>query len=280
MYLKLKNVYKNFQIDKHNELNVLNDINLSVKKGEFVSLLGPSGCGKSTLLYLIAGLEKVSEGKITLDNKTIDKPGPDRVVVFQSDGLFPWMTVLENVLYGLKIKKMPKEVANKKAHDMLKMVHLGKYIDSYPHQLSGGMKQRVAIARALVMEPDVLLMDEPFAALDEQTRMVLHKELLDIWRKTEVTIVFVTHNIREAVLLSEKIVVMATRPGSIKKVFEPKSYSDGITPNDITLKLEQDIMSVLQEEIEKVLKEEMGDDYSFKADHIHRDTSGDLGSHI
>ncbi len=280
MYLKLENVYKKFQIDKHNELNVLNDINLSVKKGEFVSLLGPSGCGKSTLLYLIAGLEKVSEGKMTLDNKTIDKPGPDRVVVFQSDGLFPWMTVLENVLYGLKIKKMPNEVANKKAHDMLKMVHLGKYIDSYPHQLSGGMKQRVAIARALVMEPDVLLMDEPFAALDEQTRMVLHKELLDIWRKTEVTIVFVTHNIREAVLLSEKIVVMATRPGNIKKVFEPKSYSDGITPNDITLKLEKDIMKVLQEEIEKVLKEEMGDDYSFKADHIHRDTSGDLGSHI
>lgn len=280
MYLELKNIYKNFEINKNEQLNVLNDINLSVKKGEFVSLLGPSGCGKSTLLYLIAGLESISEGSLTLDGKKVDKPGPDRVVVFQSDGLFPWMTVLENVLYGLKIKKMPKEKANKKAIDMLKMVHLGKYIDSYPHQLSGGMKQRVAIARALVMDPEILLMDEPFAALDEQTRMVLHKELLDIWRRTEVTIVFVTHNIREAVLLSEKIVVMATRPGSIKKVFKPQSYTDGITPNDVTLKLEQDIMSVLQDEIEKVLKEEMGDDYSFKADNLHRDTSGDMGSHI
>lgn len=280
MYLELKNIYKNFEINKNEQLNVLNDINLSVKKGEFVSLLGPSGCGKSTLLYLIAGLESISEGSLTLDGKKVDKPGPDRVVVFQSDGLFPWMTVLENVLYGLKIKKMPKEKANKKAMNMLKMVHLGKYIDSYPHQLSGGMKQRVAIARALVMDPEILLMDEPFAALDEQTRMVLHKELLDIWRRTEVTIVFVTHNIREAVLLSEKIVVMATRPGSIKKIFKPQSYTDGITPNDVTLKLEQDIMSVLQDEIEKVLKEEMGDDYSFKTDNLHRDTSGDMGSHI
>lgn len=280
MYLELENVYKSFQLDKDEKLNVLNDINLSVKKGEFVSLLGPSGCGKSTLLYLIAGLESISDGNLTLGNKKINKPGPDRVVVFQSDGLFPWMTVLENVMYGLKLKKIATEEALKKSKEMLKMVHLGRYMYSYPHQLSGGMKQRVAIARALVMEPEILLMDEPFAALDEQTRMVLHKELLDIWRKTEVTIIFVTHNIREAVLLSGKIVVMATRPGSIKKVFEPKSYSDGITPNDVTLKLEQDIMNVLQVEIEKVLKEEMGDDYSFKKDHIHRDTGGDMGSHI
>lgn len=280
MYLELSHLYKNFEINKEEQLNVLNDINLSIEKSEFVSLLGPSGCGKSTLLYLIAGLESISEGSLTLDGKEITQPGPDRVVVFQSDGLFPWMTVLENVLYGLKIKKMPKEQALEKAITMLKMVHLGNYIDSHPHQLSGGMKQRVAIARALVMEPDVLLMDEPFAALDEQTRMVLHKELLDIWRKTGVTIVFVTHNIREAVLLSEKIAVMATRPGSIKKIFKPQTYTDGITSNDVTLKLEQDIMHVLQGEIEKVLKEEMGDDYSFKTDHLHGDTSGDMGSHI
>jgi len=280
MYLELNHLYKNFEINKEEQLNVLNDINLSIEKSEFVSLLGPSGCGKSTLLYLIAGLESISEGSLTLGGKDITEPGPDRVVVFQSDGLFPWMTVLENVLYGLKIKKIPKEQAIKKAITMLKMVHLGNYIDSHPHQLSGGMKQRVAIARALVMEPDVLLMDEPFAALDEQTRMVLHKELLDIWRKTGVTIVFVTHNIREAVLLSEKIAVMATRPGSIKKIFKPQTYTDGITSNDVTLKLEQDIMDVLQGEIEKVLKEEMGDDYSFKTDHLHRDTSGDMGSHI
>ena len=135
MYLKLENIYKNFQIGKQEQLNVLNDINLSVKKGEFVSLLGPSGCGKSTLLYLIAGIEQASSGEIKLENKTINQPGPDRVVVFQSDGLFPWMTVLENVMYGLKIKKTPQNVAYKKAEETLKMVHLGKYLNSYPHQL-------------------------------------------------------------------------------------------------------------------------------------------------
>lgn len=280
MYLKIDDVNKHFDLDKHKQLTVLNNINLEIEKGEFVSILGPSGCGKSTLLYLIAGLEKTSSGKIVLNEKKVTKPGPDRVVVFQSDGLFPWMTVLENVVYGLNLKKIPKKLAEEKAVEMLKMVHLGRYLDSYPHQLSGGMKQRVAIARALVMEPEVLLMDEPFAALDEQTRMVLHKELVAIWRKTGVTIVFVTHNIREAVLLSEKIVVMATRPGSIKEVFKPQNYSDGLTPNDVTLNLEKEIMGVLQEEIEKVLKEEMGDDYVFETDTIHRDVSGDMGSHI
>src|SRR5699024_10353130 len=162
-----------------------------------------------------------------------------------------------------------------KAITMLKMVHLGNYIDSHPHQLSGGMKQRVAIARALVMEPDVLLMDEPFAALDEQTRMVLHKELLDIWRKTGVTIVFVTHNIREAVLLSEKIAVMATRPGSIKKIFKSQTYTDGITSNDVTLKVEQDNMHVLQDEIEEVEKEDIVEDSRLTTKDQQRTQSGD-----
>ena len=147
------------------------------------------------------------------------KPGPDRVVVFQEAGLFPWLTVLDNVTYGLLLKEMPKKEAEDKAKEMLKMVHLSNYIDAYPHQFSGGMKQRVSIARALVMEPDILLMDEPFAALDEQTRMVLHHELLEIWRKTKVTIFFITHNIREAVLLSEKIIVFETRPGKIKEIY-------------------------------------------------------------
>lgn len=160
------------------------------------------------------------------------------------------------------------------------MVHLSNYKDAYPHQLSGGMKQRVSIARALVMEPDILLMDEPFSALDEQTRMVLHKELLEIWRKTKVTIFFVTHNIREAVQLSEKVVVFATRPGRIKEIISVPSTKDGIMPDSVTLYTEQKILKILQEEIEKVLKEEMGDDYSFKTDHIHRDHSGDLGSNI
>src|SRR5690625_2789391 len=215
MYLELSHLYKNFEINKEEQLNVLNDINLSIEKSEFVSLLGPSGCGKSTLLYLIAGLESISEGSLTLDGKEITQPGPDRVVVFQSDGLFPWMTVLENVLYGLKIKKMPKEQALEKAITMLKMVHLGNYIDSHPHQLSGGMKQRVAIVRAIVLKADVILSDEPVAPYNKETRMVLQKGLLYIWHKTGFAIVFVSYNIREVFLVSEKSAMIATRISSI-----------------------------------------------------------------
>lgn len=280
MYLTIDGIEKSFKNEKKESIKVLDKINIEVEKGSFVSIVGPSGCGKSTLLYLIAGLDKADVGEIRVAGKKVEKPGPERVVVFQEAGLFPWLTVLENVTYGLKIKKMPKEEAKAKALDILKMVHLSRYVDSYPHQLSGGMKQRVAIARALVMEPDILLMDEPFSALDEQTRMVLHKELLEIWRKTKVTIFFVTHNIREAVQLSEKIIVFATRPGKIKETISVPSMKDGVMPDSVTLHTEQRVLSILQEEIEKVLKEEMGNDYSFKTNHIHRDDSGDMGSHI
>lgn len=280
VYLTVDGIEKSFMNEKKERIKVLDDINIEVEKGSFVSIVGPSGCGKSTLLYLIAGLDKADTGEIRVAGKKVSKPGPERVVVFQEAGLFPWLTVLENVTYGLKLKKMPKEEAKAKALDILKMVHLSRYVDSYPHQLSGGMKQRVAIARALVMEPDILLMDEPFSALDEQTRMVLHKELLEIWRKTKVTIFFVTHNIREAVQLSEKIIVFATRPGKIKETISVPSMKDGVMPDSVTLNTEQRVLSILQEEIEKVLKEEMGNDYSFKTNHIHRDDSGDMGSHI
>ncbi|CAH0344529.1 ABC transporter ATP-binding protein [Bacillus sp. CECT 9360] len=280
MYLTIDGIEKSFLNEKKDKVQVLDEININVEKGSFVSIVGPSGCGKSTLLYLIAGLEKADKGEIRVAGNKVTKPGPDRVVVFQEAGLFPWLTVLENVTYGLKIKKMPKEEAKAKAMDILKMVHLSRYVDSYPHQLSGGMKQRVAIARALVMEPDILLMDEPFSALDEQTRMVLHRELLEIWRKTKVTIFFVTHNIREAVLLSEQVIVFATRPGKIKETISIPSMKDGVMPDSVTLNTEQRILSILQEEIEKVLKEEIGDDYSFKTNHIHRNDSGDMGSNI
>ncbi|MBY0147356.1 ABC transporter ATP-binding protein [Neobacillus niacini] len=280
MYLTIDGIQKSFVNDRKENVKVLDGINLNVKKGSFVSIVGPSGCGKSTLLYLVAGLDKADSGEIRVDGELVSKPGPERVVVFQEAGLFPWLTVLENVTYGLILKKMPKEEAKAKALDVLKMVHLSKHANSYPHELSGGMKQRVSIARALVMEPDILLMDEPFSALDEQTRMVLHKELLDIWRKTKVTIFFITHNIREAVLLSEEVVVFATRPGRIKEIIPVPTMKDGVTPDSVTLNTEQRILSILQEEIEKVLKEEMGDDYSFKTDHLHRGDSGDMGSHI
>ncbi|WLV24024.1 ABC transporter ATP-binding protein [Aciduricibacillus chroicocephali] len=280
MYLQIDGIEKSFTSRERGTFKVLDNINLDVNKGDFLSVVGPSGCGKSTLLYLIAGLDKADKGEILVDGKPVKGPGPERVVVFQEAGLFPWLTVLENVTYGLKLKGMSKADADQKAMETLKLVHLSKYVHSYPHQLSGGMKQRVSIARALVMEPDILLMDEPFAALDEQTRMVLHKELLEIWKKLKITIVFITHNIREAVLLSSKIVVFATRPGKIKATFSAKSTKDGVTPDDITLHLEQQILAALQDEIEKVLKEEMGDDYSFETNRIHRDTSGDMGSGI
>jgi len=280
MYLTIDGVEKSFQNKDKHQVKALEDINFEVEKGQFLSIIGPSGCGKSTLLYLIAGLDQIDKGEITVSGKKVTKPGPDRVVVFQEDGLFPWASVLDNVTYGLLLKNMPKKEAVEKARAMLKMVHLSNYVDAYPHQLSGGMKQRVAIARALVMEPDILLMDEPFAALDEQTRMVLHKELLDIWRETKVTILFITHNIREAVLLSEKIIVLETRPGKIKATFTVQTMQDGVTPDSVSLHLEQQILATLQEEMEKVLKEEMGDDYSFKTNQLHRDTSGDMGSHI
>ncbi|KAB2338202.1 ABC transporter ATP-binding protein [Cytobacillus depressus] len=280
MYLTIDRLSKSFVNEKNDRVKVLDNISLNIEKGNFISIVGPSGCGKSTLLYLIAGLEKADDGEIHIEGNSVNQPGPDRVVVFQEAGLFPWLTVLENVTYGLLLKKIPKKQAEAKALEILKMVHLSRYTDSYPHQLSGGMKQRVAIARALVMEPDILLMDEPFSALDEQTRMVLHKELLDIWRKTKVTILFITHNIREAVLLSEKVIVFATRPGKIKEMITIQSAKDGVMPDSVTLHSEQRILSILEEEIEKVLKEEMGDDYSFKADQLHRDYSGDLGNHI
>lgn len=280
MYLTIENINKSFKNENGEDVLVLDDINLTLEKGSFVSIVGPSGCGKSTLLYLISGLEKSDSGDIKIADKQVTQAGPDRVVVFQEAGLFPWLTVLENVTYGLLLKKMDKKTAEKKATDMLKMVHLSRYIHSYPHQLSGGMKQRVAIARALVMEPDILLMDEPFSALDEQTRMVLHRELLDIWKKTKVTIFFVTHNIREAVQLSEKIVVFATRPGKIKETISVPATKDGFMPDSITLHTEQRVLESLQSEIEKVLKEEMGDEYSFKTDSVSDDSSGDLGSHI
>lgn len=280
MYLSLEGIEKNFTNKQNKRLLVLDNIDLEVEKGEFVSIVGPSGCGKSTLLYLIAGLDKPDKGNIEVQGKKIDKPSPERVVVFQEAGLFPWLTVLENVTYGLLLKKMSKREAEERARKVLKMVHLSRYVDSYPHQLSGGMKQRVSIARALVMEPEVLLMDEPFSALDEQTRMVLHRELLEIWRETKVTIIFVTHNIREAVQLSEKIVVMATRPGRIKELINVPVTKDGIMPDSVTLHTEQRVLNILQNEIEKVLKEEMGDDYRFSANQFHRDHSGDMGSHI
>lgn len=280
MLVQLNHVEKSFQKNKKDSLLVLSDINLTINKGDFLSLLGPSGCGKSTILNLIAGLDHPSSGEVIANGKAIKKPGNDRVVVFQEAGLFPWMTVLENVTYGLKLKGIPADEIKEKAEEGLKMVHLGQFTKSYPHELSGGMKQRVAIARALVMDPDILLMDEPFAALDEQTRMVLHKELLEIWEQTGKTILFITHNIREAVMLSNRIVLMGTRPGKIKREFAVQATLPRDPADSNVVDLERRILGELEEEMEKVLKEEFGDGYSYKTDRVHRNDRGYMGDNI
>jgi NitT/TauT family transport system ATP-binding protein len=279
-HIILKNVHKEFQSNDHAPTIALDDVSLTIQKGEFVSLLGPSGCGKSTLLNIIAGLEKETSGSLTVNDKPIKGPGNDRIVVFQESGLFPWMSVLDNVMYGLLVKKVPREVAKKRALNWIQKVHLGKFAHSMPHELSGGMKQRVAIARALVMDPEILLMDEPFAALDEQTRMVLHKELEKLWRETGKTIIFVTHNIREAVILSDRIVLMKTRPGDIKNIFHVQAARPRNSSDSILVHLESRILTELEQEMEKVLKEELGNDYALKKDRLRVDPHNNMGSDI
>ncbi|WP_411842976.1 ABC transporter ATP-binding protein [Salinicoccus sp. HZC-1] len=280
MKVRLKQVNKSFQKGKNDSLNVLDNIDFNINEGEFVSLIGPSGCGKSTILKLIAGLDYPTSGEVLMNDKKIKGPGTDRVVVFQEGGLFPWMTVFENVTYGLLRKKMTKKEAEEKAMEGLKMVHLGNFIQSYPHELSGGMKQRVAIARALVMDPDVLLMDEPFAALDEQTRLVLHKELQSIWAETGKTILFITHNIREALTLSDRVLLMSTRPGAIKQEFTVQAARPRDPSDSNIVELERRVMHELEEEMEKVLKEEFGDDYTLAKSNIHDSDNSHMGSHI
>jgi ABC-type nitrate/sulfonate/bicarbonate transport system ATPase subunit len=196
-------------------VTALRDIDLTVENGEFVAILGPSGCGKSTLLELIAGLEPLSSGRITLDGKPVAGPAPGVVMVFQDHSLFPWLSVKDNVGFGLAMKKVPKPQREARVAEILQRVRLEKFTRHHPHQLSGGMKQRVAIARALVESPEFIMMDEPFAALDFQTRVLMQKFLLEVWLEFKPTIIFVTHHIDEAVLLADRVVVMSASPGRV-----------------------------------------------------------------
>lgn len=198
----------------------LKDINLDLEEGEMFCILGPSGCGKTTLLRCIAGFEQVTEGQILVGDEPVRKPGPDRTMVFQGfDQLLPWKTVLENVEFPLRVSKTaPKKEIGEIARQYIAVVGLSDFMHNYPHELSGGMKQRVAIARALALRPTVLLMDEPFASLDAQTRTALQAELISIWEKFRITVVFITHNIQEAIILGSRIAVMSKQPGTIKKI--------------------------------------------------------------
>src|SRR5215831_4096645 len=200
----------------------VDDVSLRVAQREFLALLGPSGCGKSTLLYLLGGFLPTETGSITVDGKPVSGPGPDRGIVFQHFALFPWKTVRANVMYGLKRTGLPAAEQDKRAQSFIDLVGLHGFEDSYPSQLSGGMKQRTAIARTLAIDPEILLMDEPFGALDAQTRSLMQSELLGIWRRTPKTVIFVTHDVQEAAYLAGRVAVMSARPGRIKAIVDTK----------------------------------------------------------
>lgn len=256
MFIDIKEINKIYMDQDQKPNTVLKSIDLSIRKGEFVSILGPSGCGKSTLLSMIAGLTDATSGDIFVDSKKVVKPGKDRGMVFQEAALFPWLNVSENVMFPLR-KEMSKEEGLERARHFLAMVQLSNYANLYPHELSGGMQQRVSIARSLAMDPAVLLMDEPFGALDEQTRSRLHGQLEKIWTDTKKTIVFVTHSISESIKLSDRIIVMGTRPGTVLtdiKVDIPRPREEHKTEMAV---LEEEIMELLKKEIDKVVDEEL-----------------------
>jgi ABC-type nitrate/sulfonate/bicarbonate transport system, ATPase component len=274
--LIIKGISKKF-VSKHKETVTLEDINLSFEKGEFICLLGPSGCGKSTLLNIIAGLEKPTDGKMFLYDKEIKDVGVDRAMMFQDSALFPWLKVIDNVEFGMKMAGVSKAERREKAMKYLKMVHLTKFKDSYVHELSGGMRQRVALARALTLDSEVLLMDEPFSALDSQTKSILQIQLQKVWWETKKTIVFVTHNVEEAVLLADKVVLMSANPGKVKRVFDIKlGRPRTIESKDLAYVITE-VMKELREEVEKVAKDEYDSDWSIEKNSILYDSDNDMG---
>jgi len=248
--LEINGIVKYFKHESH-KLLALDGVNLKVEDGDFVCLVGPSGCGKSTLLRIVAGLETPDEGQVLFDGKPLTTTGPERIMVFQEGALFPWLKVQDNVEFGLKMAGIPKEERDLISKRYLDMMQLTKFADSYTYQLSTGMKQRVAIARALVMDPDILLMDEPFASLDAQTRDLLLVEMQLIWEKTKKTILFVTHNVAEASVLGTKVAVFSNRPSKIKRLFSIDFKRPRLVEDENLLKVQQEILSELRPEVKK-----------------------------
>jgi NitT/TauT family transport system ATP-binding protein len=224
-------------------------VTLSIEEGQFVCFVGPSGCGKSTLLNIIAGLDKPTIGEVVLNGRRVTEPGPDRIMVFQDNALFPWLKVIDNVQFGLKVAGVEKKKRHEISMHYLDMMQLTKFAEAYTYQLSGGMKQRVSLARALVMDPEVLLMDEPFAALDSQTRDLLLVELQLIWAKTRKTILFVTHNISESVCLGDKVVVFTNRPGRVKKEIQIDYRRPRLTEDNNLYTYQRQVLDELKTEI-------------------------------
>jgi NitT/TauT family transport system ATP-binding protein len=253
--VEIEALSKRYEVDD-GEIVALSSISLGIEEGEFVCLLGPSGCGKSTLLKIVAGLIAPSAGAIRINGRAVAGPGPDRAVVFQDYALFPWMTVADNVEFGLAARGVDAARRRAPAAELLRAVGLGEFAAKFPHHLSGGMKQRVSIARALAVDPVLLLMDEPFGALDAQTRYVMQQELLRIWRAYRKTVLFVTHSIEEALYLGDRVVIMTARPGRIKqelRVTTPR-------PRDITgaefSALRKQALDLLSEEIARSMAQE------------------------
>ncbi|MEU7875503.1 ABC transporter ATP-binding protein [Dactylosporangium sp. NPDC049140] len=254
--IRIRNITKTFPARNSAALTALDNISLEIAAGEFLALVGPSGCGKSTLLDLIAGLTSPTSGELTIGGRTVTGPGLDRGVVFQQYALFPWRTAQANVEFGLEVKGTPRRRRAERAREMLALVGLTAFADRYPHELSGGMRQRVAIARSLAYEPEVLLMDEPYAALDAQTREALQEDLLSIWRRTGTTVLFITHSIEEAVYLGQRVAVMTARPGRIKRVVDIEL---GATGGDVRsapefVRYRHEIWELLHDEVRRAFE--------------------------
>ncbi|MFT4777148.1 MAG: NitT/TauT family transport system ATP-binding protein [Oleispira sp.] len=238
--LEVKDLHKIFE-SPQGDVTALKNINFKAHRREFVCVIGPSGCGKSTLIRILAGLETPSRGQVLLDGEPKSEPGPDRGMVFQGYTLFPWLTIKKNVMFGLQMEGKSNANAESEAMQWVDLVGLSKFADSYPHQLSGGMKQRVAIARALANQPRILLMDEPFGALDAQTRFKMQTNLIDIWKNIDITVLFITHDLDEAIYLADRILVLKAHPGEVQELIEvpvprPRSPDQFLSPEFLATK--------------------------------------------
>lgn len=276
----IEHINKSFKGGSGEEVYALKDISVSIKDCEFVCIVGPTGCGKTTLLNMIAGLDEPTSGRIVFNDRNVCAPSPERAFVFQEAALFPWLNAIENVEFSMKMRGIPKRERREKAEKYLSMFHLTKFSRTFVHELSGGMKQRVAIARALAMDSEMLLMDEPFAAIDSQTKGMLHSELLQIWEETRKTIIFVTHSVEEAVLLADRVIIMTPTPGSIKVVVDisiqrPRSIEDRRVHSIIS-----NIFGELKEGVNGFAKPETRNDDGFKENIVLLGADSGLGANL